>query len=53
MTKMLAAVYEGPNTVGVKEVEVPRPAPGEALIRVAYAGICGSDMLIYRGGTPG
>ncbi|BCV24602.1 zinc-binding dehydrogenase [Gelria sp. Kuro-4] len=52
MTKMLAAVYEGPNTVGVKEVEVPRPAPGEALIRVAYAGICGSDMLIYRGGHP-
>jgi 2-desacetyl-2-hydroxyethyl bacteriochlorophyllide A dehydrogenase len=41
----------------VREVTVePRPVPeikdGEALIKVAYAGICGSDMNIYQGAHP-
>lgn len=49
---MLAAVYEGPTSVRLREMEIPRPAFGEALIKVAYAGICGSDMLIYRGKHP-
>jgi len=33
-----------------QEVPVPRPAPGEALVRVRAAGICHSDVH-YRAGT--
>lgn len=35
-------------------VEEPIPVPGEeeAVVRVVYAGICGSDMHIIRGQHP-
>ena len=33
----------------VEDRELPVPGPGEVLIRVAYAGICGSDLHMYRG----
>lgn len=41
----------------VREVTVePRPVPeigdGEALIKVAYVGVCGTDMNIYQGAHP-
>ena len=44
--------------VSLREVEIPRPAPGEALIRVTLAGICGTDRQILTGyagfvGIPG
>ena len=36
------------------QVEPPRPAPHEVLIRVARSAICGSEMKTYRGlGMPG
>lgn len=42
----------------LREVEKPRPGPGEALIRVVLAGICGTDREILKGysgfrGIPG
>lgn len=33
----------------VRQVAVPEPGPGEALIKVAYCGICGTDYHIYKG----
>jgi threonine dehydrogenase-like Zn-dependent dehydrogenase len=33
----------------VDEVEAPRPAPGEVVVRTAAAGICGSDVTSYLG----
>lgn len=41
-----------PGEVEVVEVEDPRPQPGEALLRVRYAGICGSDIQTFRGTQP-
>jgi 2-desacetyl-2-hydroxyethyl bacteriochlorophyllide A dehydrogenase len=36
-------------SVGVREL--PDPAPGEALIRVEWAGLCGSDLHVMRTGA--
>jgi threonine dehydrogenase-like Zn-dependent dehydrogenase len=44
---MRAAVYHGPGDVRVTSVRTPAPGPGELLIRVGAAGICGSDAAEY------
>jgi alcohol dehydrogenase, propanol-preferring len=36
-------------TVRPSEVETPRPGPGEALIRIRAAGVCGTDLHIVDG----
>jgi threonine dehydrogenase-like Zn-dependent dehydrogenase len=35
--------------MALREYEPPAPAPGEVLIRVAFAGICGSELGAYLG----
>ncbi len=35
----------------IAELPVPDPAPGEALVRVAACGICGSDVHGYDGSS--
>ncbi len=49
---MRAGVYVGRESVEVKEWPRPELSPGEVLVRVRYAGICGTDMMIYRGKHP-
>lgn len=49
---MKAIVYEGPGRVALEQKPVPRPLPGWTLVRVEYAGVCGSDMTIYSGKHP-
>ena len=44
---MKAAVYRGMRDVQVQEWPTPTPGPGEVLIRVAAAGICGSDAAEF------
>ena len=46
---MKALVYEGVETLGVRDVPDPVPGVGEQLIRVDSVGICGSDMHAYLG----
>lgn len=53
---MKALVYDG--KLALREVEKPRPGPGEALIEILLAGICGTDREILKGysgfrGIPG
>jgi L-iditol 2-dehydrogenase len=48
---MLAAVIEGPGVVRVRDVPAPR-AGGLALVRVAVAGICGTDRKLAAGVFP-
>src|SRR5699024_6284470 len=38
--------------MAIVERAVPRPGPGEALLRIRYAGICGSDLQTYAGTQP-
>ncbi len=42
---MLAAMVYGPDDIRVERVAVPRPGPGEALVRVRAAGICSGDLM--------
>ncbi len=46
---MLAAQITAPEKVELVEVKRPAPGPGEVLIEVAAAGICGTDLHIYHG----
>lgn len=46
---MLAAVYHGPNDIRVEERAIPEIEPGEALLKVASASICGTDLRILHG----
>lgn len=49
---MRAAIYKGAESIEVEDVELPILSEGEALIKVHYAGICGSDIFIYSGKHP-
>lgn len=46
---MKALVYEGIKTLNIRDVAMPVPGDGEALVRVEAVGICGSDMHGYLG----
>lgn len=46
---MLAAVLERPGTVTIRDMPDPRAEAGCALVRVAQAGICGTDVKIAAG----
>ncbi|HVN53144.1 MAG TPA: zinc-dependent dehydrogenase [Anaerolineaceae bacterium] len=47
--KMIAAVYHGPNDLRIEQVPVPGVGPGELLVRVVDASICGTDLRIFHG----
>ena len=49
---MKSIIYKGAGEVVSEEKAVPAAGAGEVLIKVAYAGICGSDMFIYQGTHP-
>lgn len=46
---MRATVYEGNKTFSIVEKELEQPAAGEVRIKVAYVGVCGTDVHIYHG----
>lgn len=46
---MKTALFPEKEIVEVTMKDTPKLAAGEALIRVRYAGICGSDLHVYQG----
>ncbi|MEP2240229.1 MAG: zinc-binding dehydrogenase [Maribacter sp.] len=46
---MIATQYKGDKTFSVVEKEMEAPAKGEVRIKVAYVGVCGTDVHIYHG----
>jgi 2-desacetyl-2-hydroxyethyl bacteriochlorophyllide A dehydrogenase len=42
-------VIQGPNRAAMQHVIVQPPAPREVLVRVAYTGVCGTDLEILHG----
>ncbi|NKB54232.1 MAG: alcohol dehydrogenase catalytic domain-containing protein, partial [Rhizobiaceae bacterium] len=44
-----AAVYRGDKTFSVDDVQVSAPDANDVQVKVAYCGICGTDLHIYLG----
>jgi len=42
---MKAIKYLAPDRVETVETDVPTPGEGEALVKVHFAGICGSELV--------
>lgn len=49
-SEMRAAVYHGIKDLRLESLPKPETKPGEALLKVLSAGICGTDLRIYEGG---
>jgi (R,R)-butanediol dehydrogenase/meso-butanediol dehydrogenase/diacetyl reductase len=47
---MLAARLHRPGDLRIDELPVPEPGPGEVRLRVACAGLCGTDVHYYFAG---
>jgi L-iditol 2-dehydrogenase len=50
---MRAAVLVTPGRIEMQDRPIPRPGPGDVLIRVSSVGVCGSDTHYYRHGRVG
>jgi 2-desacetyl-2-hydroxyethyl bacteriochlorophyllide A dehydrogenase len=50
---MLKGSIYGPKDIRVLETAIPEPGPNEVLIKVAYNGLCGSEMAPYYGFATG
>jgi L-iditol 2-dehydrogenase len=46
---MLACFLEAPKKVAVRDVSVPKLAPGDILVRMEASGICGTDLEKIEG----
>ena len=44
----MRAVVMRPNSLSVEERPIPRPGPGQVLVKTLACGICGSDLHLYR-----
>jgi alcohol dehydrogenase len=52
LSTMRALVFRAPNRIEVATVPIPKPGPGEALVRITLTTICGTDLHILRGEYP-
>ena len=46
---MIATYYTGDHTFEINETQALPPGPEEVRIKVAYCGVCGTDMHIFHG----
>jgi threonine dehydrogenase-like Zn-dependent dehydrogenase len=49
---MRAGALYGSRDIKVEEFDTPTPGPGEVLVEVKAAGICGSDLHYHRSDAP-
>jgi 2-desacetyl-2-hydroxyethyl bacteriochlorophyllide A dehydrogenase len=52
MGKYLSSLIKKPGSIELFETETPELSPGEGLIKLSYAAICGTDMHIYEDRYP-
>jgi len=46
---MLAFILRGPRRLERVDLPIPEPGPHDVRIKVAYVGVCGSDVEAYLG----
>ncbi|MEC0170645.1 zinc-dependent alcohol dehydrogenase [Paenibacillus graminis] len=46
---MISYILEGPKNMIPVDAEIPEPSPYEVRIKIAYTGVCASDISIYLG----
>ena len=51
--KMKTAVMTGIGQMAFEERPIPQPKDDEALVRIEYVGVCGSDLHYYESGAIG
>src|ERR1035437_63509 len=49
---MQAAVLHGREDIRIEDVPVPEAAPGDLILRVGAALTCGTDLKVFRRGSP-
>lgn len=49
MTEYKAVTLLAPGSLELQMRPVPTPGPSEVLVRVSMAGVCGTDLALYRG----
>jgi 2-desacetyl-2-hydroxyethyl bacteriochlorophyllide A dehydrogenase len=49
---MRAAWFQGTGAVGLRQRATPEPRADEARVRIAFCGVCGSDLHRFRGDLP-
>ena len=49
---MKTVFIEEANKIAIKEAEIPVRKAGEALLKIKFCGICGSDVATYTGNQP-
>ncbi|HWR28284.1 MAG TPA: alcohol dehydrogenase catalytic domain-containing protein [Negativicutes bacterium] len=46
--KAIVKYADGPEGIGLKEIPIPEISEGDVLVKVKAAGLCGSDIHIYK-----
>ena len=46
---MRAFLITGPGQAGVRDIEPPEPGPGQVVVAVERAGVCGTDVEFFTG----
>jgi 2-desacetyl-2-hydroxyethyl bacteriochlorophyllide A dehydrogenase len=49
---MMSVVLDAPNQLRIEQRPEPQAGPGEALVAIHSAGICGTDLSIFAGKIP-
>ena len=45
---MKASMYEGNQKIALHEIEPIEPGPHEVRLKIAYCGICGTDLHLLK-----
>ncbi|CEG99599.1 zinc-binding dehydrogenase [Propionibacterium freudenreichii] len=51
-TMLAERFYAKDHSIHLEEIPIPEPGPGEVLMKVAYCGICHSDLSLINGNFP-
>ena len=49
---MKAAVYKDIQKIVIEDRPIPQAGPGQAVVKIKYCGLCGTDMHVYWNGDP-